>query len=121
MSKPFLIATAASIFIVSCEPPPPVPPPRFRPNPPYAPQPVGPDGEPQNPYGQNSTLPPSPLPPSPLSEPATRPGEYPTAQRTANPNQVISPYEPYDVVDVEGFSSGQLVRDPVNKKIFRVP
>jgi hypothetical protein len=50
-----------------------------------------------------------------------RPGDYPLARRTANPNQVISPYEPYNVIDVEGFTSGQLARDPSNKKIFRVP
>ena len=51
----------------------------------------------------------------------TRPGEYPTATRTANPNEVISPYEPYNVIDVEGFRSGQLARDPSNNQIFRVP
>lgn len=46
---------------------------------------------------------------------------YPTAERTANPNQVISPYKPYNVIDVEGFRSGQLAKDPSNGKIFRVP
>lgn len=47
--------------------------------------------------------------------------EYPVAQKTSNPSRVISPYPPYNVVDVEGFRSGQLARDPGNKKIFRVP
>lgn len=46
---------------------------------------------------------------------------YPTAQRTANPDQVLSPYEPYNVIDVAGFKSGQLARDPSNQKIFRIP
>lgn len=46
---------------------------------------------------------------------------YPVAEKTSNPNRVISPYAPYNVVDVEGFRSGQLARDPANKKIFRVP
>lgn len=56
------------------------------------------------------------------SSPATKPKtEYPVAQKTSNPNRVISPYAPYNVVDVEGFRSGQLARDPGNKKIFRVP
>lgn len=46
---------------------------------------------------------------------------YPTAERTANPNQVLSPYKPYNVIDVEGFRSGQLAKDPSNGQIFRVP
>lgn len=58
--------------------------------------------------------------PAPAPVPAPRP-EYPTAKRTANPNEVISPYPPYNVIDVEGFKSGQLAKDPSNKKIFRVP
>lgn len=45
----------------------------------------------------------------------------PVAKRTANPNEVISPFAPYNVIDVEGFKSGQLAKDPSNKKIFRVP
>ena len=114
MSKPILLFAAASAFILAaCEPPPRVPPPRFTPNPPYAPQPVDPYGQPSDPYGQENQPPP---PQEPLA-----PGEYPTARSTANPNEVISPYEPYNVIDVEGFTSGQLARDPSNRKIFRVP
>lgn len=48
-------------------------------------------------------------------------GGYPTAKRTDNPDQVISPYEPFNVIDVAGFASGKLARDPSNQKIFRVP
>jgi hypothetical protein len=43
------------------------------------------------------------------------------ATRTSHPNQVISPYEPYERIDITGFHSGQLARDPSNKKIFRIP
>lgn len=46
---------------------------------------------------------------------------YPVAERTANPNQVISPYAPYNVIDITGFNSGQLARDPSNNEIFRIP
>jgi hypothetical protein len=56
----------------------------------------------------------------PDERPATR-DEYPSAEKTANPNQVLSPYAPYNVIDVEGFRSGQLAKDPSNGKIFRVP
>jgi len=46
---------------------------------------------------------------------------YPVAERTANPNQVLSPFPPYNVIDVTGFNSGQLARDPSNNEIFRIP
>lgn len=57
----------------------------------------------------------------PSPEPPPTRESYPTAERTANPNQVISPYKPFNVIDVEGFRSGQLAKDPSNGKIFRVP
>ncbi len=115
MSKPILpAAAAASLVLASCYPPPHVPPPRFKPNPPYPPQQVEPYDRTYDPYGQNND-------PAPPPQQPTRPGDYPTARSTANPNEVISPYEPYNIIDVEGFSSGQLARDPSNQKIFRVP
>jgi hypothetical protein len=115
MSK-IILSAAAAVILASCTPPPPVPPPRFQPNPPYPPVPVDPYTEPADPYGQNHDVSPPPAPEAPA-----RPGEYPTARKTANPDQVISPYEPYNVIDVAGFRAGQLARDPSNKKIFRVP
>lgn len=57
----------------------------------------------------------------PNPEPPRTRDTYPTAERTANPYQVLSPYKPYNVIDVEGFRSGQLAKDPSNGKIFRVP
>lgn len=117
MSQPFLAATAILILgLASCVPPPPVPPPHFKPNPPYPPQPVDPYGQTADPNSQ-TTAP----DPSAAAAPPANAAEYPTAKRTDQPNQVISPYEPYNVIDVEGFSAGQLARDPSNKKIFRVP
>ncbi len=47
--------------------------------------------------------------------------QYPVAERTNNRDRVISPYSPYNVIDVEGFRSGQLAKDPSNGKIFRIP
>ena len=123
-THPLPILAAAAFVLASCEPPPPVPPPRFTPNPPGPPAPVDPYGQPVDPYGQTNPGPdPYRQPPeNPDMQPApVRPGDYPLARRTANPNQVISPYEPYNVIDVEGFKSGELARDPSNKKIFRVP
>lgn len=73
-------------------------------------------GPTSDPYGQPTNLNPAPTPP-----PITRPGEYPVARPTTKPGEVISPYEPYNVIDVTGFTSGQLARDPSNKQIFRVP
>ena len=53
--------------------------------------------------------------------PTPRTSDYPLARRTSTPNQVISPYPPYNVIDVRDFRSGDLARDPGNQKIFRVP
>ncbi len=47
--------------------------------------------------------------------------EYPVAEKTVNPNYVISPYAPYNVINVEDFRPGQLAMDPSTNKIFRVP
>lgn len=117
MSKHTLpLALACLAGAVSCQPPPNVPPPHLRPNPPYAPTPVPPYGP-----GNDISPPPEPQPEPP---PPTAAGNYPTAKPTANPTEVISPYEPYNVIDISGpppFKSGQLARDPSNQKIFRVP
>ena len=56
--------------------------------------------------------------------PVTTPGTYPTATATDNPMEVISPYHPYNVIDLSDLpdpGSGQLARDPSNKQIFRIP
>ena len=79
--------------------------------PPVAPRPTSPRIDPDMDIADEA-------PPAPA--PAPRP-TYPDAKRTANPNQVISPYAPYNVIDVEGFKSGALAKDPSNGKIFRVP
>lgn len=59
--------------------------------------------------------------PPPPSNGSSSSGGYPVARRTSNPNQVISPYPPYNVIDITGFKSGDLARDPGNRKIFRIP
>ncbi|MEO5913963.1 MAG: hypothetical protein ABIS50_06995 [Luteolibacter sp.] len=118
MSKHVLfLLLAGFVGLTSCTPPPQVPPPNFRPNPPYPPVPV-------NPNGPGNDIAPPIVEPPPGPEIPTTPGTYPMAKRTANPNEVISPYEPYNVIDISGpppFKSGQLARDPSNQKIFRVP
>ncbi len=114
---PLILAAATLAGLASCTPPPPPPPPRFQPNPPYPPVPVDPYGSQNN----SSTQPPTDPPVNPPPAPGPTIGGYPTATRTANPDQVLSPYEPFNVIDVAGFKSGQLARDPSNQKIFRVP
>ncbi len=113
--KQLLYPLACLAFLPSCIQPPVVPPPNFRPNPPYAPTPVPP-------YGSQYDVSPPPQPEPPPAP--TTPGSYPSATTTDNPNEVISPYPPYNVIDISGpprFKSGQLARDPSNEKIFRVP
>ena len=106
---------AASLLMTACMPPEPPAPRRYGPDTPYpAPSP--------DPYGQpvDPRATPEPNPPQ-TPDPPNAPGKYPTAQFTANPNEVVSPYPPYNLIDIEGFKSGQLARDPSNEKIFRVP
>ena len=112
-----IIATATFTSLVSCVPPAP-PPPRFRPNPPFAPEEVAPF------RSEDDVAPPPSQPTQPAPPAPTANGGYPTATSTANPDQVLSPYEPFNVIDISGpphFKSGQLARDPSNQKIFRVP
>lgn len=110
-------ATAGAALLVSCEP-----------------LPVYPQ---QDPYGRGQRAPSQYDPyqdnrygPPPVGQPQQNPRiapappqqeEYPLAERTDNPNRVLSPYPPYNVIDVQGFSSGQLAKDPSNGKIFRIP
>ena len=115
MTKPALALLA--LVTVSCYyPPPDVPPPRFKPNPPFPPEIID-DTAPEETPGGHETPDRYDTPPA---DPV-QPGDYPVATPTANPNEVISPFPPYNLIDVEGFRSGQLARDPSNKQIFRVP
>jgi hypothetical protein len=100
------MAAGSALLLVSCEPIP-IHPDQRRPRP----YPPGEQGQPQpdRPEGEEK-----------LITPPTR-EDYPVAQRTANPNHVISPYSPFNVINVEGFRSGQLAKDPSNGKIFRIP
>lgn len=83
------------------------------PSSPYAPGTPGVQNP--NPYG------PTPTPTPPPAPTPVGPTDYPVAVRTNNPDQVVSPFDPNRVISIEGYRSGQLVRDPENKKIFRVP
>ncbi len=116
------LAAVCLTGLVSCfYPPPDLTPPGYRPIPSYS-------RPPQPSYDTGYDIPPPPPPPRIPTRP-DRPdppatsvsGNYPTAERTANPDQVLSPFEPYNVIDVAGFRSGQLARDPSNNKIFRIP
>ncbi|QJE96899.1 hypothetical protein [Luteolibacter luteus] len=64
--------------------------------------------------------------PQPAPQPQPKPQtqgrkEYPVAEKTDKPGFVISPYSPYNVIDVQDFKSGDLAKDPSNQKIFQVP
>ena len=47
--------------------------------------------------------------------------QYPLARRADEPGQVVSPFPPYRKIDVTGFRSGQLAKDPTTGQIFRIP
>ena len=49
-------------------------------------------------------------------------GTFPTGTASkANPGSVVSPYPPFNELDVGGLPSGSLAVDPTTKKVFRVP
>lgn len=48
-------------------------------------------------------------------------GSYPYAERTSTPGIVISPYAPYNVIDVQGLRPGTLALDTSCNKAFRIP
>lgn len=47
--------------------------------------------------------------------------QYPYAEATSISGVVLSPYEPYNEIDVRGLRSGTLAKDPSCGKIFRIP
>ena len=109
------MAAGSALLLVSCEPIPIHPHhrthTRMDPNRPYSGQ-----NDPNRPYSEpNDPNISQPVPNQPTRD------QYPVAERTANPNHVISPYAPYNVINVEGFRTGQLAKDPSNQKIFRIP
>ena len=46
---------------------------------------------------------------------------YPYAERTSDPNIVISPFAPNALISVDGIPPGAKVRDPVSEQIFLRP
>jgi hypothetical protein len=52
---------------------------------------------------------------------AGRAGGYPVARRTGTRGIVISPYAPYNQIDVRGIPSGARVKDPSTNRIFINP
>lgn len=111
----FIAVLTFAAMLNGCSPPPPPPAPYFIPNPPYPPQPIDPA------VVQTSQA--SGVDGASASQPAVGSsiGEYPMAKPTSKSNQVVSPYEPYHIIDVTGFGPGHLARDPSNRKIFRIP
>ena len=54
--------------------------------------------------------------------PAPSQQNYPFAKRTSNPGIVISPYPPYNSIDISGLDrSDTLAKDTSAGKIFRIP
>jgi len=47
--------------------------------------------------------------------------DFPTATATKDSGVVLSPYPPYDLLDVKGMASGSLAKDPATGQVFRIP
>lgn len=48
-------------------------------------------------------------------------GDLPVARRSDSPGYVISPYQPYALIDVRGIRRGARVVDPVSNRVFINP
>lgn len=57
----------------------------------------------------------------PYRAPASPINDYPYAEKTRTPGEVISPYPPFNVMDVRGLRAGSLALDPSSNRKFRVP
>ncbi len=130
MIRAGLVSAVAALALSSCFRPLPPPPGPHRQVPRHYPQ--G-DAQPWTPYPGDAAghaygpprnaAPEQPFVPVPDGPAGVDPDPGPpVATRVAgNPNHVISPHEGNNVVDVSGFKSGELARDPTTGKIFRVP
>lgn len=48
-------------------------------------------------------------------------GSFLVGRKTSKPGRVISPYAPYNELDVAGLPAGSLALDPTTQKVFQVP
>lgn len=48
-------------------------------------------------------------------------GSFLKGKRASKPGRVISPYPPYQELDITGLNSGSLALDPTTQKVFEVP
>lgn len=65
----------------------------------------------QQPAPQSSYQPPATIPSTPSRSPSSS-GSYPVATAGITPNTAISPYAPYNVLDITGYKAGDKVCDP---------
>lgn len=52
---------------------------------------------------------------------STKSGSFLVGRKTSKAGRVISPYAPYNELDVAGLPSGSLALDPTTQKVFQVP
>ena len=48
-------------------------------------------------------------------------GSFLVGKKTSKPGRVVSPYAPYNELDITGLPSGSLALDPTTQKVFEVP
>lgn len=75
------------------------------------------------PKPSSKTVADAPPPSTPEKKPEAAPsgGAFLKGKKTNKPGRVISPYPPYQELDVSGLSSGSLALDPTTQKVFEVP
>jgi hypothetical protein len=58
---------------------------------------------------------------TPAPSTASSEGQFLVGKKTSSPGRVVSPYPPYQELDVTGLSSGSLALDPTTDKVFQIP
>ena len=73
------------------------------------------------PAPQPSTTTPPKEPAPPTTQSTVGSSQFLVGKKTGVPGRVLSPYPPYQELDVTGLASGSLALDPTTDKVFEIP
>lgn len=57
----------------------------------------------------------------PGNEGEAKSGSFMVGKKGSKPGRVVSPYPPYNELDITGLPAGSLALDPTTQKVFQVP
>ena len=57
----------------------------------------------------------------PTNDGDAKSGSFMVGKKGSKPGRVVSPYPPYNELDITGLPTGSLALDPTTQKVFQVP